>query len=227
MQNTPQLISSIVKRIPAVLPHLNANAMSVLKAGYAEGGLSEITTRYNNEIIAALTTYFEGGSVIAPRNQFTQAMTEAFNSAFDTGWIDGGGELPIDTDAVAWLQEQIRTEAGHINDLFEQAKELRGKENYDFFSWVTARADGYSATLKSIYSNAKMFASKNIVLEFGGSDGKENCVTCKSLKGKKHRIKYILDNDLIPRPGNPNFECKCYKCEHYWFNPKTGERFDR
>lgn len=222
MQNFPLLISTIVKRIPAVLPHLNANALEAVKAGYAQGGLAEITSRYNNEIVSALTTYLEGGSITSPSNQFNQAMTEAFNSAFDTGWIDGGGELPVDGEAIAWLQEKIQTELGHISDLFEQAKELRGKENYDFFSWVTARADGYRQTLNSIYAQAKMLAGRSVYEWVLGATEK-HCSTCKRLaNGVFRKAKWYIERGYIPKMPGASMECGGYNCDCALVN-KNGD----
>lgn len=217
------LIKSLATRYPSIAPLLNNNARR--QAGLELKALDDINAQYHDTVTEALTRYFEGGSVTGPRNKFREAATEAFYEAFGLGWEDGGGEYPIDDEAEAWRDERLQEEYTHIDELFETAKELRRDKEFDFFEWVTARADGYTKTLSAIYAQGKMMASKNKVLEFGGEDGEESCEECKGLKGKRMRISTILARGLIPSPGNPNFTCQGYKCEHYWFDPKTGERY--
>ena len=87
------------------------------------------------------------------------------------------------------------------------------------------RVDGYVATLEGVYTEGKLRGSKNKTLEFDGDDGEESCEDCQRLKGKRRTIKWILANNAIPRPGNDYFECQGYKCQHYWVDTKTGERY--
>ena len=224
------IILETVRVIPSVLPYLSDKTRAAIKAGYISGGVPEINARYNKEIVAAMTTYFEGGASTAPRNQFRQAMTEAFNSAMDTGWIDGGQKLPLDEDAAAWLQDRISQEAGFIGTVFEQIKELRKDAELDFFAWVTRKADGYTGTVSTIYNQAKLFADKNKMLTFVGEDGDPNHIcqsingTCVRMKGKRHKASWWIAHDLIPYPGNTNFDCGAWRCQHY-LEDDNGKRF--
>lgn len=184
-----------------------------VKAGYTEGGVPEITARYNNDIIAALTTYFEGGNSTSPRNLFRSAMVEAFNSAFDTGWIDGGQELPLDEDPASWLQAQISSEIGNINALFEQVKQLRDDPEFDFFTWITARADGYTNSVSAIYNAAVLFAKKNQLLEWELGNTEKHCDSCLELNGTRHRASWYIGNNYIPRKPGAAMECGGYHCD--------------
>ena len=175
--------------------------------------LDEITARYNDDIIEALTTFFEGGSITAPRNAFRAAMVEAFNSAFDTGWSDGEGTLPIEENAVEWLQAQISAEAGNIDTLFQQAKELRKEEDFDFFTWATARADGYSATVLSIYNAARMLAQKNKIGIWRLGNTEKHCPSCAGLDGQSHRLSWYVANNYIPRKPGAAMKCGGYNCD--------------
>lgn len=60
-------------------------------------------------------------------------------------------------------------------------------------------------------------ADKNGMYVFAGDDGVENCATCASLKGVKHRMKWWIDNELRPGIDHDNFECGSYSgnCNHY------------
>lgn len=184
------------------------------------GDLSSISAVYHDAITASLTTYMEGGSVTAPRNAFKQAMVEAFGAAFDMGWQDGGGEPPPDADALTWFNARVDEEFSHIESLFVQAKELRKEEEFDFFSWVTERADGYSRTLKEIYNTAKLMAMKDQMVTFDGDDGAESCPDCQKLKGKRHKISWFVNRNYVP-PFGSGLECHPgRRCQHGLMNDK-------
>lgn len=192
---------------------LIAARMKGVKAGYAEGGVPAITARYNNEIIAALTAFFEGGSVTAPRNRFNAAMVEAFNSAFDTGWIDGGGDFPLDDKARTWLINRVGEESAHIVSLFEQARELRKDAEFDFFAWSTNRADAYSSSVLSVYNAAVMLVKGNGMLTWHLGDTEKHCGTCLSLNGGSHHASWYIDRDYIPRKPGAAMDCGGWNCD--------------
>lgn len=218
------ILPALAARFPDVVPLLSNRVRRL--AGLPLKALADLNAAYHDAITEALLEYFEGGgSVTGPRNAFRQAVTEYFYEAFGEGWSDGGGEFPIDDEAIEWRDNRVNEEFIHVDALFEQAKDLRKDAEFDFFAWITARADGYVHTLQSVYAQGKMMASANKVLEFGGEDGEESCDECQELKGKRMRIATILRDGLIPAPGNTNFTCQGYHCEHYWFDPKTGERY--
>lgn len=198
--------------------HARARNAGALKA---VGDLAGIQARYHDAVTEALTTYFEGGTVTGPRNAFRIAMTEAFYDAFYLGWQDGGQQPPIDAEALDWLNARITQEGGFIDGLFAQVKELRNETDFDFFAYVTERADGYTRTVTSVYNQALLYARKNQMLTFDGEDGDENHIcqsingTCVQLKGKRHRASWWIAHDLIPYPGNPNYDCGAWRCRHY------------
>jgi hypothetical protein len=218
----PLTVRAIIAHFPAVVPHLSRQARIAFSI---KADISEINASYHDEITQALVDFFEGASITTTRNAMKRAMIQAFGDAFDAGYVEGGGTLPVDDESLAWLEERLNQEALFIDGLFAEAKELRKIEDYDWFAWASQRADGYTRTLREIHNQAKIFASGNIMLEFGGKDGKENCPTCHKLKGKRHKLSWWVARGLVPGPGNMNYECAGYNCEHYLFNPKTGERF--
>lgn len=191
--------------------YLQAQARGVFKA---EGDLSMINSVYHDEITLALSDYFEGGGVAASRNALKRATILAFGSAFDLGWIEGGAVLPIDSDAMNWVEARINQEFGYIAMLFEQAKQLRKETNFDWFAWVTARADGYTRTLREIYNTARLWVMRDQMVTFDGDDGAESCGTCQSLKGKRHKISWFIARDYVP-PYGAGLECsKGGHCQH-------------
>jgi hypothetical protein len=219
---TSQILATVIRAVPAVLPHLSEETIKALKAA----GYAGIRTVMHGGIFGSVFGYLSGGSLADARGRMSIVVSEAYIETADAAYQDGGGELPLDPDTAAWAREQLAAQLAYVDELFADLKELRKAGDFDAGAIAIARADGYAASLDSFYGEAKMRGSENITLEFGGDDGKESCPDCQRMKGKRHKISYILAHDLIPKPGNNTYRCNGYNCDHYWFNPKNGERFD-
>ena len=190
--------------------------MSSLRRGIfkADGDLSGINSVYHDANTAALLAAFEGGSIASPKNSFKRATVEAFGSAFDAGWLFGGGELPPDEDALDWLNARVEAEFGFIEQLFQQVKELRKEPGFDPLAWVSARADGYANTLREVYNNASVRAMSDVMVTFDGDDGAESCDTCQMLKGQRHRISWFVTRNYVP-PFGSGLDCaQGGHCQH-------------
>jgi len=186
-------------------------------------GYPTIRREYRLSIYAAVVGYLDSaGAITRYKNLTRHAVIDHFPEAFYAGYAEGGAEETEDDDE-RWLTGRINEELGYIDDLFISLRGLRGTVDAD--DEAQARADGYAATLDGVYSEGKLRGSKNKTLEFTGDDGVESCETCQRLKGKRMNIKKILRDGLIPRPGNTAFICQGYRCEHYWEDPQTGERW--
>lgn len=206
---TLSIVHTIARRYPRVGPLLSPNAQALVKAA---DSLNSINSAYHDAITEALTTYFEGGSVTAPRNAFKQAATEAFGAAFEAGWTDNGGTLPFDGDALEWFNNRLQEEFGHIDGLFTDAKELRKDKDYDWFAWVTARADAYTSALASIYNAAAMLVKKQM-LTWRLGQTEVHCSDCKKLDGQRHRASWYIGKNFIPRQPGAGMECGGYNCD--------------
>lgn len=199
--------------------YVRAHNVGAIKA---DGSLSDVNAKYHNAITNALTIYFEGGGLPASRNAFKRGTTEAFVKAFDLGWLDGGRDLPLDKDALDWFNARLEEEYGFIGSLFEQAKELRKETDFDFFAWVTGKADSYVKTLLSIYNAGVLFAKKNQLLTWRLGNTEVHCDTCLSLDGQSHRASWYIARNYIPRKPNADMDCKGYNCDCY-LETKKGE----
>lgn len=185
-----------------------------VKADLVAGDLSGINKKYHDVITGRLVDYFEGGAIGAARNAFKQAMINAFGDAFDLGWTDGGQDLPVDEAALAWLEARLNQEVGYIDMLFQEAKELRKDSEFDYFTWITARADGYTNTLKEIYNAARMRATTDQMVTFAGDDGVQSCDTCQKLQGQRHKLSWFIARNYIP-PFGSGLDCaKGGHCKH-------------
>jgi hypothetical protein len=216
-----QIIGAVVRVVPQVIRHLSEDAIKALGQASYDGVRATYWLAIYDAVYGYLTS---SGRVTSFRASTQRAMVEAFGSTADAAYVEGGGELPMDDETLAWFNGRVNQELGFIDQLFDGLRDKRGDVNAE--AEAEARAEAYSRTLDGIYAEAMMRGSANITLEFGGDDGNESCPDCQKMKGKRHKIKYILENDLIPRPGNNRYKCNGYRCEHFWFDPKTGERFD-
>lgn len=184
-----------------------------------------ISADYWADIYEAVRGYLgSSGSVTKFRNDARKAVVNAFPPAFYSGYADAGGEETEDDDE-AWLTARINEELVHIDELFAGLKDRRSQAGLDVEAEAGDRADGYRKTLNMVYTQGKMRGDKNRTLVFDGEDGEESCPECQELKGKRRTIKWILANNKIPAPGNDAFTCQGYRCQHYWADPKTGERY--
>lgn len=205
------ILSTVVHQLPELETHLHPHVLELLERRYkstikAAGDISAINRVYHDAITRELLAYFDGGPIGSSRNGFKQATITAFSDAFDSGWLDGGAELPVSDDALDWIEARIAEEFGYIEALFEQAKELRRDRDFDYFRWITARADGYTNTLREIYNQARLMVMTNVMVTFTGESGKEPCKDCKRLYGKRHKLSWFIKNDVVP-PAGGGLEC--------------------
>ena len=145
------------------------------------------------------------------RNSFYNAMNSAFQTAAEYGYADGGGEVPLDDKAQSWLDGMIAGEKANITALFQTLKDKRG--DVDAINEAFARAEGYSSTLDSIYSQAMMWGAKNPVLTWHLGQTEKHCATCAKLDGKKHRASWFMDRGYIPKQPGASMECGGYNCD--------------
>lgn len=193
-------------------PDLYRRARSV-GATKAASGIAPINAAYRDVITEALTTYFEGGSVTGPRNQFKRGVVDAFGGAFDLGWVDGGQEPPLDEAALEWYNARVNAEFANIDMLFAQIKDLRKDEEYDFFAFVTARADGYVSAVLAVYNAAVLFAKKNKMLTWRLGNTETHCATCLKLDGGRKRASWYINHNYIPRQPGASMDCGGYNCD--------------
>jgi hypothetical protein len=198
-----------------------ARQFGVIKAA---GDLPSVNATYHDAISEILAGYFEdGGSVTGPRNAMKRAAATGFLDAFELGWTENGGELPMEEDALAWLDARLNQEFGYIDGLFEQAKQLRKEEDADTFGWSNERADSYTATLQAIYNAGAMWAkaSRVGIWELGNTE--KHCATCSKLNGKAHKLSWYLARNYIPRQPGAAMDCGGYHCDCRIKDKKTGE----
>lgn len=186
------------------------------------GDYSSIRDSLWSAIYDSVVGYLSGsGHITGPKSQFTTAMAQAYVETADTGYMDGGGDLPLDEDTAAWARAELQAQFGFVDSLFENLKMLRKENDFDADSEAEARADGYCDSLDALYNGAKLAGAKNKMLTFGGSDGAESCKDCQKYKDQRHRASWWLSRNAVP--PSRDFECKGYNCYHYLFDDEGNE----
>lgn len=201
-----------------------AVALVAAKATSAGEDYDVIRANLVNRIEEAFMDFVsQSGAVTSFRNRANRALLEDIPAAFARGYQDAGGEETEDDDD-AWVTAKQQEQTGYMGDAFESLKEWRASDNFSE-SDVSDRAEVWGGMLDGVYSEGALRGGKNQMLYFDGDDGQESCETCQKLKdGPARSAKYVREHELIPHPGNENFECKCFRCQHNWFSVKTDEQ---
>lgn len=205
-----RLIFSVVKRVPAVMPYLNDKAQGIVKAANA---LSGINRKYHDAITKALIGYFEGGSITTARNAFKKATSQAVLDAFEAGWQDAGADLPLDEDSQAWVSDYQQSQFGFIEALFQDAARYRKQKDFDYFTWVNNRADGYTGSLVGVYNAGSMLANGKQMATWELGQTEKHCPTCLKLNGQRHRLGWFVAKNYIPRKPGAAMACQGYHCD--------------
>ena len=207
-------------------PHVAAVAIR------AVGDYSEIRSTYVTASTNAMLEYMRGyAGMVSSRNTMKKAMVEAFADGFETGFMEtsGGDTYEPAREDTDYLAAKIDAELGYINSLFVSLKEIvsgatieEPVTDADIVSEADNRAAMYAKTLDGVYGQGKLRGKKNIMLTLDGIDGNESCATCQKYKGVSHRAKWWTSHDLIPGPGNENYECNGYNCQHQLFDKDSN-----
>lgn len=141
------------------------------------------------------------------------AITRYGKLAYIDGLNDGGVEGDeLDEDDTRLIADYNVWDSVYVTDLVDEMYSEAGMSGTP-----ETRAPKWVSTLNRYYYGGIESADRNGMYEFTGDDGKENCSTCASLKGVKHRMKWWVDHELRPGIDHDNFECGSWpgSCSHY------------
>jgi hypothetical protein len=185
-----------------------------------------IRQTYYETIKQAVVSYLANTSsrVSVFQNDARQAMAEAFPPAFAAGISDGGGDPDnIDPEDDAWLTAKMNAEMGFIGVTFQNMRQLRiggDLSASDIDAQGDQTATAYANTLDGVYNEGRIRGLGNQMLTMAGDDKDPTC-NCVEMKGQRHRASWWVNNGMIPgQPGNENYKCKGYHCDHYLENDK-------
>ena len=217
-----EFILESIKSNHAVYPYLNRDAQKLAAKQFQsyDALRSDFWARVYDTVLA----YLEGNKPITLfRKSIINMMTDYYQEAAELGYQDNGAELPLDDKMQSQVDGIISGETANIKDLFVN---LRDNSIPDYITEAMDRADGYSRTLDSLYGLGKVGAMGEKLLTLAGEDGNESCADCQAMKQQWHPASWWVENDMIPRPGNPNYACGNWPghCNHH-LEDKDGNEF--
>jgi hypothetical protein len=216
--------TQLAETLTQILDDLEAMLKEI--AEFSPGqSLEDVQAEYEGKLVDYMTDYLQSSrSVVVDRNLFRRAVNDGFTFAFIAGWADAGASTPITDEAQAWLNGRIDQEVAFANQLFIDLKALRDDTEMsmeDKLARAASHAAGYTQSTNGIYAQGGLMAAPEVDLTFDGEDGSSDSVcqktggTCVKLRGKTHPASWWLKNDLIPYPGNTNYDCGGWNCRHF------------
>lgn len=160
--------------------------------------------------------FLDGGNRRGTVNAERRAIVESYGRV---------AELlgPLAGDDLAFFNAEVQAELDYVESFWA---DLATQRKAGDTTLPAARIELYARSLDALYNELRARAAKNQMLEFDGDDGQESCATCQKLKGQQHRAKWWIGKGLIPaQPGNANFECKGFMCQHFLRDVVTGAPF--
>lgn len=203
----------------------------------AAGNYPTIREGYYGVLVDALIRYLTGKADLRQAKSFVkQEMATCFVDSFETGWVETGGDpYEPESDDSDWLATRLNQELAYIDGLFVTMKAMLSDKDEpltlsDIDQFAEDRAAGYATTLDGIYAQGKLRGKKSVMLTFTGPNGspdnicQKNGGTCVRLMGQRHRARWWIGHDLVPHPGNENYNCGGYNCRHGLFTD-AGELY--
>lgn len=140
-------------------------------------------------------------------------VKRAIEDAYFEGLAEAGipPEELTDEDALSIVELNERQQE-HILSFTADMRAARGDRDAE--QAMVDRVELWAGSVNAAGQAAINSAQENQMVEFGGDDGEESCETCSRLKGQKHRRKWFVSKGLVPAPGNENFECQGFRCQH-------------
>lgn len=172
--------------------------------------VQSIASRFRSDLRALIRGYCSAGNETL-QSDIESAVERAMLSAYFAGLTEGG--IPKDEisgEDVNRAKELVAEQLGFAPGFVQAVQD--GCDDKDA---LYARADLWVQSVAAAGTLGLNAAKANEMVEFGGEDGEEICNTCRTLKGMRHRRKWFTAKGLVPgQPGNKNFECGGYKCQH-------------
>lgn len=132
----------------------------------------------------------------------------AYQDGLEVGGVDPN---ELDEDDLRLIADYNVWDSVYVTDIVDEIYSEAGLSGT-----AEDRAAKWINTLNRFYYGGLASADKNGMYEFTGDDGKENCATCASLKGTRHRMKWWTEHELRPGIDHHMFDCGSWypHCQH-------------
>lgn len=140
------------------------------------------------------------------RGQLSSAGRQARKDGLEAGGVTTGlSDADLNAHAV-WLAQQ----SGYVSDFLSSVYKS-GLTDAE----IDAHAELWAnKSLQTAYYEGLESADANGLYEFTGTDGKESCATCQSLKGTKMRMSEWTAQKLRPGVDTDSYICGGWNCAH-------------
>lgn len=203
------MVATDLARAAVALTHA-ATVLATFKAGLqsVEGYVAE----YDNLLTALIRKAFRGDMTVGEMSTEHRAMLRNLApGCYYEGMAQGGVEQSeadeTDQQTIAdWITEQ----SGYTRD-FAKAAIQAGKDK-EAQAQVLARADLWLAALMALGNLGRANAQANTMGTWK-YDGGEHCATCEKLDGQRHRLKWFVARNYIPRNPGAALDCGGFNCK--------------
>lgn len=162
-----------------------------------------------------LSAYRKRMSVSAFAAQMDALLAQYIRASYLEGLAEGGvTEDEMDKADEQAIRDMIAAQREYV-DGFAQAV-MDAKQESDLRAQIDNRIVMWGKSIRAAAVAGVNSAAANEIVIFSGQMGKESCPECTSLMGARHRRSWFAERELVPGiPGNLNFSCGGWNCEHF------------
>lgn len=178
--------------------------------------LGEEAGAFAAELEALVLRAYRGRMAVAAfASQMDDLLATSIRASYLEGLAEGGvDESEMDKADEQAIRDMTAAQKEYV-DGFAQAV-MEAKSEADLRPQIDNRVIMWSKSIRAAAMAGVNSAKANEVVIFSGQNGKENCDTCQSLMGARHRRSWFADRGLVPGvPGNLNYDCGGWNCEHF------------
>lgn len=188
-----------------------ATVLATFKAGpqSIEGYVAEYDNLLTAEIRKAFRHDVTAGEMSAAHRQMLKNLAPG---CYYEGMRQGGVEQDEadETDAETiknWISDQI----GYTSDFAKTA--VKAGKDKAAQQAVLARADMWLSAMLALGNLGRASAQANTTGTWKLGKTEQHCDTCYQLNGKRHRLKWYISKDYIPRKPGAAMTCGGWRCD--------------
>lgn len=192
----------------------------ILRLRGATKSINEIARDFENALENAVVDVVNGNMTRAALAALMRELIiDSARAVFVEGMKEGDKgltEADIDDEDEAVIREWILSQVRHINDFADavaEAAKLKGDERTEARNALLKRVELWVEALRGLGLRGTASAKGNMMVTWRYGDT-EHCDTCRSLNGKRRRLKWFTGKGYIPRePGSATLDCNGYNCQ--------------